>query len=289
MASDTLTRSTVSARRRRTRLLGKVAIWSALIIAAILSLLPYVWMVSSSFKSNAEVFSATIQFIPTEWRWENYVLAWTREPLAAGLLNSLIMATGEMLGNLVFCVLAAYSFARLRFKGRDIVFLFVLGTMMIPQQVVMLPNFILMRWLGWIDTYQGLIVPRMATAFGVFLMRQFFLSIPMELEEAARIDGCNRLRCLVNVLLPLTGPALATLAIFSFTQSWNEFFWPLIVVRSPEMRTIQLVITALKGQELIEWGVLMAVVTVSAIPTAILYVSLQRYFVQGLVMSGLKG
>ncbi len=266
-----------------------MVVWFFLIIGTVLSLLPYVWMVFASFKDNNEIFSATIRFLPEQWRFENYVLAWTREPVARGILNSFIMAAGETAGNMVFAVLTAYAFARLRFRGRDFVFLLVLGTMMIPTQVTMIPQFILMRWLGWVNTYQGLIVPRMLTAFAIFLMRQFFLTIPFELEEAARIDGCGRLRCLISVLLPLTGPALATLAIFTFTQSWNEFFWPLIVVSSPEMRTIQLVISALRGQEMIEWGVLLAAVTISAIPTGILYVALQRYFVQGIVMSGIKG
>ena len=264
-------------------------IWFFLLLGTVLSLLPYVWMVFASFKTNAEIFSATIRFLPEEWRFENYVLAWTREPLARGIFNSFIMAACETLGNLVFAVITAYAFARLRFKGRDVVFLLVLGTMMIPTQVTMIPTFILMKWLGWVNTYQGLIVPRVLTAFAIFLMRQFFLTIPFELEEAARIDGCGRIRCLVNILLPLTGPALATLAIFTFTQSWNEFFWPLIIISSPEMRTVQLVISALRGQEMIEWGVLLAAVTVSAIPTGILYVALQRYFVQGIIMSGIKG
>jgi multiple sugar transport system permease protein len=267
----------------------KAIIWFFLILGTVLSLLPYLWMVSSSFKSNNEIFSATLSFLPNEWRWENYVLAWTREPLGRGIINSLIMASGETIGNIVFSVLTAYAFARLRFRGRDVVFMLVLGTMMIPTQVTIIPQFVLLRWLGWVNTYQGLIVPRMLTAFAIFLMRQFFLTIPTELEDAARIDGCGRIRCLINVLLPLTGPALATLAIFTFTQSWNEFFWPLIVVSSPEMRTVQLVISALRGQEMQEWGVIMATVTVSAIPTGILYVALQRYFVQGIVMSGLKG
>lgn len=267
----------------------RIIIWFFLILGTVLSLLPYVWMVLSSFKSNNEIFTATLSFLPSQWHWENYFLAWTREPLGRGIVNSLIMAGGETVGNLVFAVITAYAFARLRFRGRDLVFVLVLGTMMIPAQVTIIPQFILLRWLGWVNTYQGLIVPRMLTAFAIFLMRQFFLTIPTELEDAARIDGCGRIRCLVNVLLPLTGPALATLAIFTFTQSWNEFFWPLIVVSSPEMRTVQLVISALKSQEMPEWGVIMATVTVSAIPTGVLYVALQRYFVQGIVMSGLKG
>ncbi|MDA8219416.1 MAG: carbohydrate ABC transporter permease, partial [Dehalococcoidales bacterium] len=171
----------------------------------------------------------------------------------------------------------------------DIIFLIVLGTMMIPTQVTMIPSFIIIKWIGWIDTYQGLIVPRAVRAFGVFLMRQFFMSIPYELEEAGRIDGCNRPRLLVQIMLPLTGPALATLAIFSFTNSWNEFFWPLIVTTTESVKTIQVALATMRGGEVVEWGVLMATVTLSALPTLVVYLALQRYFTKGIVMSGIKG
>jgi multiple sugar transport system permease protein len=160
---------------------------------------------------------------------------------------------------------------------------------MIPSQATMIPSFILVKWLGWIDTYQGLIVPRAMAPLGIFLMRQFLQTLPRELDEAARIDGCGRLQTLTHVLLPLMGPAVATLAIFTFTASWNEFFWPLIVVQSNEMRTIQLVIAAMKQSEVADWGVIMAIVTLSVVPTVAIYVLLQRYFVKGIAMSGIKG
>ncbi|MHB1134772.1 MAG: carbohydrate ABC transporter permease, partial [Chloroflexota bacterium] len=192
-------------------------------------------------------------------------------------------------GVLVTSVLSGYAFARLRFAGRDALFLIVLATMMVPAQATLIPSFILVRQLGWIDTYQGLIIPRLVTAFGIFMMRQFFMSIPKDLEDAARVDGCSRIRTLVQIMLPLSGPALATLAIFSFTQSWNEFFWPLIVVQTPGMRTVQVAIAALKATELVEWGVVMAVVTIASLPTLLVYFAFQRYFVRGIMMSGLKG
>jgi multiple sugar transport system permease protein len=260
-----------------------------LLIGAAITLLPYVWMVSSSFKLNADIFSATLQLIPARPILENYVTAVTREPTLRAIWNSIIMAGGETIAVVVTSVFTAYPFARLRFRGRDTVFLLVLGTMMVPSQVTMIPTFILMRWLGWIDTYQGLIIPRMVTPLGIFLLRQFLLTIPRELEEAARIDGCGRLRTLLQVLVPHMGPALATLAIFTFTASWNEFFWPLIVVQSSEMRTIQLLIAAIKQAEAVDWGVVMAVVTLSVFPTVAIYLMLQRYFVRGIVMTGLKG
>jgi multiple sugar transport system permease protein len=199
------------------------------------------------------------------------------------------MAGVETLAVVVTSILTAYPFARLRFPGRDILFLAILGTMMIPSQVTMIPAFILIKWLGWIDTYQGLIVPRIMTPLGIFLMRQFLQTLPRELEEAARIDGCSRMQTLLRVLVPLTGPAVATLAIFTFTASWNEFFWPLLVVQSTEMWTLQILIASMKQAEVVDWGVVMAVVTMSVLPTTAIYVLLQRYFVKGIAMSGLKG
>lgn len=267
----------------------RLLLHALLLLGVGLTLAPYAWMVSSSFKPHTEIFSATLELIPRRPILDNYVVAVTREPTLRAILNSLVMAGAETLAVVATSVLTAYPFARLRFRGRDAVFLMVLGTMMIPAQVTMVPTFILLRWLGWIDTYQGLIVPRIVTPLGIFLIRQFLLTLPRELEEAARIDGCGRLRTLTRVLLPNLGPAVATLAIFTFTASWNEFFWPLIVVQSSEMRTIQLLIAALKQTEAVEWGVVMAVVTLSVLPTVAIYLALQRYFQRGIVMSGLKG
>jgi multiple sugar transport system permease protein len=266
-----------------------VLLHGMLIVAAVLTLLPYVWMVSSSFKANSDIFSASIQLIPAHPILDNYVAALTREPTLRAILNSMIMAGGETIAVVITSIFTAYPFARLRFRGRDTVFLMVLGAMMIPSQVTMIPTFILMKWLGWIDTYQGLIVPRAVTPLGIFLMRQFLLTLPRELEEAALIDGCGRLRILLQICLPHLGPAVATLAIFTFTTSWNEFFWPLIVVQSEGMQTIQLLIAAMKQAEVSDWGVIMAIITLSVFPTVAIYLMLQRYFVKGVAMSGIKG
>ena len=280
---------TDTARAALRRRLSGAALHMLLLVGVVITLAPYVWMVSSSFKPNADIFSATLELIPAHPILDNYLTAVTREPTLRAIGNSIVMAGGETIAVVLTSIFTAYPFARLRFRGRDTVFLMVLGTMMIPSQVTMIPTFILMRWLGWIDTYQGLIVPRIVTPLGIFLLRQFLLTLPRELEEAARIDGCGRLRTLLQVLLPHLGPALATLAIFTFTASWNEFFWPLIVVQSAEMRTIQLLIAAIKQAEAVDWGVVMAIVTLSVFPTVAIYLMLQRYFVKGIVMSGLKG
>jgi multiple sugar transport system permease protein len=264
-------------------------LYGMLLLCTVITLLPYAWMLSSSLKPNVEIFSATVQLIPAQPILDNYVEAVARQPVGRAILNSLIVAGCETLAVVLTSVFIAYPFARLRFPGRDVLFLLILGTMMIPSQATMIPSFILVKWLGWIDTYQGLIVPRAMAPLGIFLMRQFLQTLPRELDEAARIDGCGRLQTLTHVLLPLMGPAVATLAIFTFTASWNEFFWPLIVVQSNEMRTIQLVIAAMKQSEVADWGVIMAIVTLSVVPTVAIYVLLQRYFVKGIAMSGIKG
>jgi multiple sugar transport system permease protein len=266
-----------------------VLLYGLLAACTVLTLLPYAWMLSSSFKPNVEIFSASVQLIPAQPILDNYTEAVVRQPVGRAILNSVIVAGIETLAVVATSVFTAYPFARLRFPGRDVLFLAILGTMMIPSQATMIPSFILVKWLGWVDTYQGLIVPRMMAPLGIFLMRQFLQTLPRELEEAARLDGCSRLQTLRLVLLPLMGPAVATLAIFTFTASWNEFFWPLIVVQSNEMRTIQLLIAAMKQAEVADWGVIMAVVTLSVVPTVAIYVLLQRYFVRGIAMSGLKG
>jgi multiple sugar transport system permease protein len=278
----------MSADTRRTPAESAI-LYAALLACAAITLMPYAWMVSSSFKTNIAIFSAQVDLIPDEPIIDNYIEAVTRHPVGRALANSLIMAGVETLAVVVTSILTAYPFARLRFPGRDILFLAILGTMMIPSQVTMIPAFILIKWLGWIDTYQGLIVPRIMTPLGIFLMRQFLQTLPRELEEAARIDGCSRMQTLLRVLVPLTGPAVATLAIFTFTASWNEFFWPLLVVQSTEMWTLQILIASMKQAEVVDWGVVMAVVTMSVLPTTAIYVLLQRYFVKGIAMSGLKG
>ena len=266
-----------------------VLLYALLLLCTVITLLPYAWMLSSSFKPTVEIFSGTAQLIPSHPILDNYINAVTRQPVARAIFNSIVVAGIETFAVVVTSVFTAYPFARLRFPGRDILFMLILGTMMIPSQVTMIPTFILMKWFGWIDSYQGLIVPRIMAPLGIFLMRQFLQSLPKELEEAARIDGCSRLKTLTHVLLPLTGPAVATLAIFTFTASWNEFFWPLLVVQSTEMWTIQLLIAQLKAAEATDWGMVMAIVSLSVLPTVLIYVMLQRYFVKGIAMSGLKG
>jgi multiple sugar transport system permease protein len=274
--------------RGRQQLLRDVGIYLVLILAALVVLLPYIWMLSTSLKPNDEVFSATPRFIPSTIRWENYPEVLRRYQLATWLSNSVLVAVAETLGVVATSILAGYAFGRLRFWGRDVVFFMFLGAMMVPIQVTLIPTFLIVKWLGWIDTYQGLIVPRLCGFFGVFLMRQFFLNFPADIEDAAFTDGASRWRALWQIVLPLSAPAAAALAIFSFTASWNEFLWPLVILNTEEMKTVQLGLASMKG-ELVDWGLIMAGTALSAVPLLVMYLILQRYFIQGVVMSGLKG
>jgi multiple sugar transport system permease protein len=255
----------------------------------LITMAPYLWMLSTSLKRNADVFSAELAFLPKVVSLQGYVDAWNSLPLGQYLLNSVVMAGGQTLGVLVTSVLGGYAFSRLRFPGRDLIFLLILGTMMIPAQVTLVPSFLLMKWLGWINTYQGLIVPHVVMPFGVFMMRQFFLTVPYELEEAARLDGCSRWKVLVRIVLPLSGPALATLAIFTFMTAWHEFFWPLIVTNTESMKTVQVALAGLVASESIPWPTLMATAVIASLPTLAVYLALQRYFTTSIAMTGLKG
>ncbi|MBI5956819.1 MAG: carbohydrate ABC transporter permease [Chloroflexi bacterium] len=268
--------------------LRRALVYGVLLLAALAVLLPYLWMLSASLKPEEEIFTREIQLIPRTVNWDNYLQVWEKYPLARWLLNSIVVAAAETLSIVVTSVLAGYAFARLRFWGRDVLFYMFLGTIMIPAQVTLIPSFLIIKQFGWINTYQGLIMPHVAAAFGVFLMRQFFLSFPSELEDAARIDGCGWGRILVQIVLPLTLPAVSSLAIIAFTFSWNNFLWPLVVINSKEMLTIQLGLASLKG-EVIAWGLLMAATMISALPILVVYLSFQRYFVKGIAMTGLKG
>jgi multiple sugar transport system permease protein len=260
--------------------------YAALAILAAACLVPFVWMVLTGLKPDNEVMSNPPTWIPSDFKWSNFTRAFSAFPFARFLVNTLWVGVAATSLQMVTSVLAAYAFARLRFKGRDILFLLYLGTLMIPQQVTIVPLFLLMRDLGWVNTFNALILPGAFNAFGVFLLRQFFLTIPQELEEAALIDGANRLRILWQVIVPLSRPALATLAVFTFVREWNAFLWPLIVTSSPEMRVVSVGLTLFMGQYGTEWNLLMAAATVTVIPTIVVFVLAQRYFVEGIALTG---
>ena len=284
------TSSDISVMPARQRYLVHGSLYGLLILGALVVLLPYILMVSTSLKPESDLFQVGIwkAIVPSHVRWANYAEAWNDYPLGRWLFNSFLVATIEMICTVVTSVFAGYAFARLRFWGRDVIFFMYLGAMMVPLQVTLIPSFIIVRNLGLLNTYEGIIVLRVVQWFGVFLMRQFFLGIPRELEDAARIDGCNYLQVLLRIILPISRPAIGVVAIFGFTAGWNDFLWPLVVVNKPEIMTIVLGLAGMHG-DITPWGQLMAATMISAIPLMVIYICFQRLFTQGIVTTGFKG
>ncbi|MEW6232061.1 MAG: carbohydrate ABC transporter permease [Chloroflexota bacterium] len=252
-------------------------------------IVPFLWMLSTSLKTDQYVLSMPPQFFPWPLTLGSYVRLAELFPIGRMFFNSLVVATLTTLGQLLTCSMAAYAFARMRFRGSSALFLAYLATLMIPFQVTITPLFILMRYLGWINTYQGLILPGVFSAFGTFLLRQFFLTIPHELEEAAFLDGASHWTIYWRIIVPLAKPALATLGVFSFMGSWNAFLWPLFVVRDLELMTLPVGLATLHGRWLTEWNLVMAGTVITVLPMLAVYLLAQQYFVRGVVLSGIKG
>ncbi|MEX2536098.1 MAG: carbohydrate ABC transporter permease [Trueperaceae bacterium] len=255
---------------------------------AFLSAMPFLWMITTSLKPDGALYQPPLLF-PVHFDWQNYAEAWRAAPFPRFFLNSAIMTLGITAGQTLLSAMAGYAFARLRFPGRDALFFLVLGTMMIPFPVTLIPSFLIVANLGWLDTYQALIVPRVVSAFAIFLFRQFFLAIPRELEEAALIDGANRFVIFLRIILPLSTPVLAASATFSFLFAWNDFLWPLIVTTSTEMRTVQLGLAVFQGQYGVFWTLLMAATVLVTVPAILAFLFAQRRFIEGITSSGLKG
>jgi multiple sugar transport system permease protein len=261
----------------------------ALTLLALLCLVPFVWMALTALKPENEVMTNPPRLLPSVLAWWNFPRAFTFYPFGRFLWNTLLVAVAATLLQTAVAVLAAYAFARLRFPGRNLLFMAYLGTLMIPQQVTIVPLFLMIRATGLADTYWALILPSAFHAFGVFLMRQFLMTLPRELEESAYIDGASRLRVLWQVLLPLSRPALVTLILFTFIREWNAFLWPLIATRTLEMRTVAVGLTLFTGQYGTEWHLLMAAATVTIIPSLIIFAFAQRYYIEGIALSGFGG
>jgi multiple sugar transport system permease protein len=261
---------------------------SFIYILALFTVAPFIWMILTSLKDMGEIYVYPPQWIPEKFHFENYANVFEAAPFGRYYANSLMVALVVTIGQLITCSMAAYAFARLKFRGRNALFLLFLGTMMIPYNVTMIPSFMVLYWLGWVDTYQALIVPGLASAFGTFLLRQFFITIPRELEEAAFIDGASRLTVLKKIILPLSKPALATLAIFTFMGVFNDFIWALIVLNSEELRTVQLGLAIFRDRYLTQWDLLMAGSVTAVLPILIVFFFAQKYFIKGITLSGIK-
>ena len=255
---------------------------------ALLALTPFLWMVLTSLKSPAETFAFPPVLVPRDPQWENYAEVMRRVPWGRYVANTLIVAAAQVAIIVVTSSLAAYAFARLAFRGRDALFLLLLGTLMLPGQVTLIPNFLLIHALGWMDTYQALIVPGIATFLSTFLFRQYFYTIPIELEEAARVDGCSRVGVLWRILLPLSKPVLAVVVLFRFLGAWDDFLWPLIVTSSTDMRLVMVGVAMFEQEEGRAVHLLMAASTIVLAPVLVGFLFAQRYLIEGVQTTGLK-
>jgi multiple sugar transport system permease protein len=269
--------------------LGRAAVYLLVYALALTMLFPFLWMVSTSLKPEAEVFAWPPRLLPWPPRWENYREAWAIAPFGRYFLNTALVALSVTGVSLFLNSLAAYAFARLRFAGRDALFLLLLATMMIPFQVTMIPTFLILERVGWLDSYLGLTVPGFAGAFGIFMLRQFMLSVPEELLDAGRMDGCSEFRVYGQIMLPLCKPALATLATFTFMGAWNDFILPLMVVKSDAMRTLTLAVAALSsGLYVMSFPLMMAAATFVILPVLLAFLFAQRFFTRSIVLGGFK-
>ncbi len=260
-----------------------------LIIAAIVVLFPIWSAINISFLNDTQVASYPPKLVPTQFDLTNFARAMEQAPLGRYMLNSVVQSSLVMLGQLITASLAAYAFAFINFKYKNILFLVFLSTMMIPWEATIIPNYLLIKKLGWTDTFQGLAVPFMATGFGTFLLRQFFLKIPMELRDAAVMDGCGHLRFLWKIVLPLGRPALGTLAVYSFLQTYNQYLWPLLITNKESMRTVQIGIALLQDEERFMFNNVMAGVVIILIPTFLLFIVGNRQLIRGLTAGAVKG
>jgi multiple sugar transport system permease protein len=256
---------------------------------AIIMLVPLLWVVMTSLETLAQTQHFPPILWPGSFQWSNYPRAWSSVPFGTWFLNTIIVTTTIVISNLLFCSLAAYGFARIRFFGKNVAYFFLLATLMIPVQVVIIPTFLIVKQMHLIDTLGALIVPNLANVFGIFLLTQFFRTLPIELEEAARIDGASRLKVLFRIVLPLSLPALATLAVIQFLWTWNDFLWPLVTIYNEKWFTVQLGLMSFQGSHVNDTNLLMAGNVMSMLPMLILFIAAQRYFVRGIATQGLKG
>ncbi len=294
-------------RRRRPWRVQRAVLYSLLYLLltalALSMLVPFLWMIFTSFKPRDEIFKMPPVVWTTHYTLEHYVRAVTRGKFNLYFANSLIVSGTTTVLNVLITSMAGYAFSRLFWRGREILFMVVLAVMMLPGLIALIPTFLIVKatpfaggnnWLGqngtgWLDSYPGLIAPALGGGFTVFLLRQFFLTLPRELEDAARIDGCSEFTIFSRIILPLSKPVLAVVAIFNFQVSWNDFLWPLVIVQSDRMRTIQLGLTLFHSQHTVDWGVLMAGTAIATAPTVAIFLAAQQYFVQGIALTGIKG
>lgn len=272
------------------KFVSRAIIYLILAAGAFIILVPFAWTISTALKTPQQALKVPPVWIPEPVMWENFAKAWTAKPFATYYANSLLIAVLNIIGQLISCSLVAYGFARLRFPGRDLLFMVMLGTMMIPFQILIIPRFILFKNLGWLDSLLPLIVPHFfGGAFNVFLLRQYFMSIPLELDDAARIDGCGHWSIFWRIIMPLSKPALGAVMVFEFLNSWDDFLGPLIYISKDKLYTVALGLAAFRNDYFIEWNLFMAAAALAmAIPLIIFFVA-QKYFIEGVQLTGAGG
>ena len=288
-----LTLEVMKKRKLQREIIGKTFSYIILLIGAVAMVGPFLWMVTTSLKEPSQVFSFQKnwweEWIPTTFVWQNYLKPWDAVPFARFYMNSIFIAVCVTAAQVGTSSMAAYAFARLNFPGRDKIFFGYLATMMVPGAVTMIPVFILLRYLGWVDSYKALILPAAFTAYGTFMLRQFFLTLPKDLEDAAKIDGCSYVGIFWRIILPLSKPALATLTTFTFMGTWMNFMWPLIVLNTHEKFTLPVGLAYFQSLHHTDWTLLMAASVMMILPILLVFIFNQRFFVEGIKLTGIKG
>jgi multiple sugar transport system permease protein/alpha-1,4-digalacturonate transport system permease protein len=273
----------------RGRLKGaNLFVWLVLVVGALVVAFPLYWMFATAVRPKKEIFSGGFDLVPSTLVWSNFSDAWNKLPWDQFYINSIAIAAIAVPITVFMNLLAGYTFAKYKFPGRDILFLLMISTLMIPIQVIMVPEFLIVAKLGWVNTWWGVLVPRAAEAFGLFMVRQFMVSIPDELIEAARLDGAGEFTIFRRVVLPLSWPVIAVLSIFTFMWRWNDFAWPLVVLQEQSAYTVPLGLSLMQGQYFTDWTGLMSMSLLSIIPMMLVFIFFQRYFIQGIASTGLK-
>ncbi len=275
---------------KKTRIIRRIIFYILFSIGGLILIMPILWMISASFMARQDVLAVPVNLIPPEWHPENYVQLFADFNIGRFFMNSLIVTGSVVVLNLLFASMVGYSLAKFNYPGKNLIFLFIMATVMVPFAVIIIPLFLIVRSLDWVNTYQGLIVPFTMSAFGIFLMRQFMLDVPDDYIDAARIDGASEIGVFFRVVIPLSRPALVTLAILTFVTNWDEFLWPLVVTTTDDYRTLPIGLAKFLEAYQNEWHLLMAGAVVAALPLVLLFLVMQRRFLEGMAgLSGLKG
>lgn len=268
---------------------NKFLIYLSLIIGALLILLPYIWIFITSIKSPDEIFTKDMVIFPKKMRWDNYLEVFNLENFPRYFFNSVIVSISVTIGELITTILAAFAFSHLKVKGGKVIFAIFMATMMIPSEILLIPNFVMLSRLGWINTYKALIIPWCTSVFSIFFLRQYFLGIPKQLYYAAKVDNCSDFKYLTKVVIPIAKPAIITVALLKIINSWNSFMWPLIVTNDEEMRTFPIVLSKFASEAGMDYHILMAASIIIILPMLIIFILLSRYIINGVSSSGIKG